>query len=599
MSLTKKVLSLVCVPLMFLSADAGVCDGRIFSLRMLGDVNGNGKVDLDEIGNGMTVGNPAGWQKATRGNPVTPLAGQEPICFGSAELPRAYWNASAVTNVQTFVRFPQTSISVDGVISNAEQAITVPYIPDAERSLRSGFFRFRWDGYAFETVPNAVIFGDGWTWNSADASSRGCAFYIAPTTDNVNRLFVWVGGKNTYVPGMEVEIGVWHDIAYRFLTASRIEVTIRKNWTTSKTVTLDFSHALKFNASAKMIIGGQNEAATAWKNDSATANGRKVFKGAIAELEIFDRTLEKEELLALFAGQSGQEWSIGSVNGSADEFGGDPQPVYDPLSMDWSEMRRDLTAASPTLTLRAKVRRDDGGRSKVLSIVPLLNGVGAECPLTVTVNGQPVEALGGGSVDLADGKSCDVFIPGKLWNGDGNGDVTICLTRPSPVVGTMAFDALMLSGSWQVGKAGDGAGEFARENVCPEVFYVGDVDSSNHLRRATYPVGGGMSSSNLVLRSWLPDRVAAECKARFALRISNAATADPFPFKVLVGDSVVWSGTVVKEEVIEFDVPRDAIRPGFNDFSVQSWATGAYFWSQYDYFRLDVRPHCGMRLILR
>ena len=599
MSLTRAVLGLVVVPLMVLSADAGVCDGRIFSLRMLGDANGNGKVDLDEIGNGMTVGNPAGWQKATRGNPATPLAGQDPICFESAELPRAYWNASAVTNVQTFVRFPQTGISVGGVVSNAEQAITVPYVPDAERSLRSGFFRFRWDGYAFATVSNAVVFGDGWAWNSADESSRGCAFYIAPTTDNVNRLFVWVGGKNTYVPGMEVGTGVWYDVAYRFLTVSRIEVTIRKNWTTSKTVTLDFSHTLKFDATAKVIIGGQNEAAKAWKNDTPTANGRKVFKGAIAELEIFGRTLGKEELLALFAGQSGQEWSIGSVNGSADEFGGDPQPVYDPLSMDWSEMRRDLTAASPTLTLRAKVRRDDGGRSKVLSIVPLLNGVGAECPLTVTVNGQPVEALGGGSVDLADGKSCDVFIPGKLWNGDGNGDVTICLTRPSPVVGTMAFDALMLSGSWQVGKAGDGAGEFARENICPEVFYVGDVDSSNHLRRATYPVGGGMSSSNLVLRSWLPDRVAAECKARFALRISNAATADPFPFKVLVGDSVVWSGTVVKGEAIEFDVPRDAIRPGFNDFSVQSWATGAYFWSQYDYFRLDVRPNRGMMLIFR
>ena len=38
-------------------ASAGVCDGRLFSLRMLGDQNGNAKVDLDEIGNGMTVGN--------------------------------------------------------------------------------------------------------------------------------------------------------------------------------------------------------------------------------------------------------------------------------------------------------------------------------------------------------------------------------------------------------------------------------------------------------------------------------------------------------------------------------------------------------------
>ena len=88
---------------------------------MLGDRYGTAKVDLDEIGNGMTVGDPAGWQTASSGNPATPLAGQDPIVFESAELPRAWWNGSATTNVQTFVRFPQTSISADGVVSNASQ----------------------------------------------------------------------------------------------------------------------------------------------------------------------------------------------------------------------------------------------------------------------------------------------------------------------------------------------------------------------------------------------------------------------------------------------------------------------------------------------
>ena len=582
----------------------GVCDGRIFSMRMLGDLNENAKVDLDEIGNGMTVGNPSGWQTATKGNPATPLAGQDPIVFESAELPRAYWNNSAVTNMQTFVRFPQTSISVDGVVSNAEQAITVPYVPDAERPLRSGFFRFRWDGYAFTTVSNAVIFGDGWTWASANESSRGYAFYVAPTpADGVDRLYLWVGGKNSYVNSWEIEPGEWYDVSYRFISESRVEVTIRKNWTTSRTVTLNYTHTLKFNASANVIIGGQNEAATKWKNDAGTAAGRKVFKGAIAELEIFDASLSKEEMDALAAGQSGAEWAIGSVNGSSYEFGADPHGVYDPRTMEWGEMRGELTAAFPSLTLRTKVRKNDDGRAKILSIVPLLDGVGASCPLTVSVNGNSVGAWSGGTVDMAVTNSRDVFIPGKLWHGDEDGYVSVSLTRQAPVVGTLAFDAMTLSGSWQVGTAGDGAGEFSPENRCPPVFFVGDDDTTNHVRRATYPIGGNMSTSNHVLRAWLPDRVVANdvsryCKARFAMRISNASSADAFLFKVLVGDSVVWTGTVIKGDTITFDIPRNVFRSGYNDISVQNWSEGPMFWSQYDYFRLDIKPVSGMCLIV-
>lgn len=600
MSLTRTFLGLVVVLLMSLSADAGVCDGRIFSLRMLGDVNGNGKVDLNEVGNGMTVGNPAGWQKATRGNPATPLAGQEPILFESAKLPRAYWNASAVTNLQTFVRFPQTTITVGEVVSNANQAITVPYVPNAERPLRSGFFRFRWDGYPFETVLNSIIFGDGWTWKPDDANSRGCAFYVAPDSASVNRLFVWVGGVNTYVPDIVLATGVWYDVAYRFLSATSLEVTVRTNWTTVKKATLKFGHSLKFNASsAKVIIGGQDEGATAWGNAEATASARKGFRGAVAELELFDGTLSEEDISALFAGEDGLEWTIGSVNGSSHEFGGAPEAVYDPREMEWGKMRGVLTDENPSLTLKAKVRPNDGGLSKVLSIIPLLEGVGTSCPLTVTVNGQAVAALDGGPVDLAVAAAHDVFIPGSLWQGDSEGNVTVVLTRTAPVVGALAFDALTLSGSWQLGKVGDGAGEFARENMCPEMFFIGDVDTSNHLRKATYPIGGVTSFSNLVLRSWVPAQVAAGCKARFAMRISNAATADPFLFRVLIGGSVVWSGTVVKGDTINFGVPRGAIKAGYNDIAVQNWASADKFWSQYDYFRLDFSPDRGMVLIFR
>ena len=83
------------------------------------------------------------------------------------------------------------------------------------------------------------------------------------------------------------------------------------------------------------------------------------------------------------------------------------------------------------------------------------------------------------------------------------------------------------------------------------------------------------------------------------MRISNARSAAAFLFKVLVGDSVVWSGTVVKGDTIAFDIPCGTFSSGYNDVSVQNCSTESNFWAQYDYFRLDFKPISGMCLIFR
>ena len=244
------------------------------------------------------------------------------------------------------------------------------------------------------------------------------------------------------------------------------------------------------------------------------------------------------------------------------------------------------------------MRQNDSGRAKVLSVVPIMDGVGAGCPLSVTVNGQPVKALCGSAVDMASANSRDIFIPGQLWVADANGDVTVELTRQAPVSGTLALDALTLSGSWQVGTVGNGADEFCHERYCPDVFFVEDADVTNHVRKATYP-SSSSSPSGLFLRSWLPKQAAETCKARFAMRIANTPPGNDFLFKVLVGDSVVWSGTVVKGDTIAFEIPCRTFSSGYNDVSVQNCSTEDTFWAQYDYFRLDLKPISGMYMIFR
>ena len=604
-------LLVVCVVIWMIaiSAEAGVQDGCFFTLRMLGDVSANGKADITELGNGMTVGDPSGWKTATKGTPATPLAQQEPISFQTAKIHLPYWTQSAVTNGYTTLYFPQTVLTVDGGYSNAEQAVTFSYTPSAS-VLRSGRFRFRWDGYVFDVNdPTSIIFSDGWTWNSADSGSRGYAFYVAKDSSKNDRLFIWVGGKNSYVSGFVPTPGTWYEVVFAFRdngengNPDTMDVTVRGENLLKKATIGPMSHTLKFSDTAKIILASQNESATAWKWNG-TGNALKVFRGAIAQLDLFDGSLSETEMTALSAGFDGTAWSLGSRNGSSYEFGGDPVAEYDPLTMPWTNMRGELTAANPSVTIKTKIADTDGGLSKFLTVNLLPDGVGGTCPLSVTVNGTPVALAGNrfaGAVDVAAGTPFTFFIPGKLWRGDAEGTATVKLQRAGTVSGTLGIDSLVLSGSWQLGVADGNCAEFMREQYAPEVFYVGDPDTSNHLRRATYPIGSTVSpNSNLVLRCWLPEDVARRCRMRFSMRVSNTGIDNSFTtFALGVGEREVIRKQIKKGDYVETEIMPGVFSGGFNDIKILNLAAEPARWMQYDFFRLTCEPLFGLIMTVR
>lgn len=184
-----------------LAAAVSVNEGLFFDLGYKGDLNGDGRLDNNEIGNLMTAGKTSGWDCATKGSTTVP--GQDPVRIDNVKVPVGYWLQSAVTNEKAVLKIPQaTTYGTDGTYSNAQQTV---YFADTRSDVnaRSGLVRFRWDGYAFTNKLDVIMFSDCWRWASEVADARGLAFGIS---DN-NRLNVWVGRICSTVQDRELTPG--------------------------------------------------------------------------------------------------------------------------------------------------------------------------------------------------------------------------------------------------------------------------------------------------------------------------------------------------------------------------------------------------------
>ena len=70
-----------------------------------------------------------------------------------------------------------------------------------------------------------------------------------------------------------------------------------------------------------------------------------------------------------------------------------------------------------TLTLTVPIPAESEGLPRVLEIVPLFDGVGASCPVTVTANGKEV-----GTFDLMNERKRAIPLRASLVTRDANGN---------------------------------------------------------------------------------------------------------------------------------------------------------------------------------
>lgn len=440
------------------SASGGVFDDAKFKLDIRGDANDNAFIDAGEVGNALdfSAASPLsltyGVHTANYSLTAEEYAnggydtyGKLP-CVELLSVTNAWY--STVSPAQPCLRFYQDSRTINGVTKWALCGVRVrnAAVPPGNDGYATIYARFRWDGST--ASPNLLV-GNG--WNTAYNSINGQSIYL----DGEGKIGVVVTNsmRSTVSACPKLATGQWHDVFVtthnetinnKLTAVSDIYVCTNRPGAKVKPLII---HGVLTNAIGRaMLWGAGNTAVTlgSYLNRSKWTqmvgnDTPRAFRGAIADVMIWDRALTDEEILAVVAGPApcGGEWQIGAANGSADEFDdADPAAVYDVQSMPWRRMRKTLDSANPSLSISTTMASGDHQMARTLTVTPILSGA-TSAPVEVALNGTVV-----GEIDLA--TTTSITIPRKLWRHDGEANV-IAVTRTAPVSGTVQLDAVSLA----------------------------------------------------------------------------------------------------------------------------------------------------------
>ena len=470
------------------------------------------------------------------------------------------------TNTQPVLHFYQdrksdtTSVRSSIVIPGA-----APHGP-----VQTFYIRFRWDGQAPATTTNpSYVFQSGNAENGN--STNGVAMYInqKSVSEDLATTNAVIGVKGSNASGslenLKITAGEWNDV---FVTFSQNADNTR--WTATVTLckpvasatsasdfsppsltsqSLSNSRPLLFNTS-NLTIGGYHES-------SAGATPNRAFRGLVADFMVWDRALTNDEKSEVMAGHHGAKWRVGAINGSADEFADtDPAAIYEPESMPWRQMRKTLTAANPTLTLKSPLAAFEAGRAMLFTLVPVPDG--AAHPVRVAVNGTVV-----GDFDAAmDGT---IVIPRGNWTRDGSGDVTVTATSLDTSK-PLAIDFIALSGSWQNAPDDGNSNGMLNEKFAPSRAFAGDID----VKHFTSSISVGASHTNYTFGVWVPEGMGEKAGWKFRTKTTSSVSSPveglDARHTVYVNGAAVGShdGWFAANEFFVLDIPAGALHDGMN-----------------------------------
>lgn len=502
------------------------------------------------------------------------------------------------TNTQNVLHFYQDQKSAT---ASVRSSIVIPGAAP-QGPVQTFYLRFRWEGHTPASTYNPTyIFQSGNAANGFQA--EGIGLIIDTTAANGTVLGVRGSDNTSDLVNIAIASNVWQDVFITFAqnadnTAYTATATICKpspngnNFSPPSLTTQSrtISKSLSFN-SRNLTIGG-------YYDSSTSASTTRAFRGLIADFMIWDRALTDNEKIEVMAGQHGAKWRIGAVNGSADEFTDtDPAAVYEPQTMPWRQMRKTLDASHPTLTIKSPLATFETGKAMILHVDPLLTGTPASVPVTVSVNGTAVD-----SFDLAE--THNVIIPKRYWQRDGSGNVTVTLAR-TETTGSVAIDALSLSGSWQITDDDRGSNGMLREIYAPSTAFAGDGDAQHF----SSSISIGASHTNYTFGVWVPAGMGDQCGWKFRTKTTGSvspANSLQEQHTVYVNGVAVGTheGTFGTYESFSLDIPAGTLHDGMNYVQwVQTLPTRADqqsnvgsdgkpigMWQYYDFWGMTLVP---------
>lgn len=592
-------------------------DDAVFNLTIRGDLNGNGKIDADELGNALDF-SAASPIRVT----VPPHVGTDPCFTNDTFAPPMY---PMTTNVWPALYIPQDNYYDErGTNFVASNAVDFPNAAVTNGLTQTLYVRFRWDGNAVTNYSSTCwIMLNGFDWglrsgwgvfieqDSGPATTEGrLGVMVPPSVERVSDVYA-------------VKKGQWYDlfvmVSPRDETHSKavawlLPVPTGRYRESDKTYGFDppafqryektgSYQLLSFAPNKTTIRLGAEEPRSYWSEiKAANNNDAKTFRGAVARMMLWTRELTDEERWEVASGYDGALWSVGVVNGSADEFAAGGADDVHLVTNAWSHMRRMLTEAEPTLTLKGPLPAAEEGLDHLVNVAPLFGDAKPDaCFVRIAVNG-----VSAGIFNLARRSGRNAYVPGAFWKRDAEGNATLTVTRVAPFTAPLEIDAVTVSGAWMFGTANGSHSEFEHEARAAAHIIRGDP-VTKHVRRAL--LGEGESYRTACFHFYMPPEAAGRHGASFETRTTQMASKLGGHARVNIwfnGEEQEAKEGVSEGDVLDWTFPADAVRPGMNYLvlsnatsrtAVEEAGAGAS-WIGFDYYRFQTEPEPNGTLLL-
>ena len=292
----------------------------------------------------------------------------------------------------------------------------------------------------------------------------------------------------------------------------------------------------------------------------ANDNSLKCFRGSIASVAAWRRTLSTDEIYRALGWPKTDIWRVGVQDGKAgpDYAGERPADGFDVDGTSWP--LADGLAARQSVTFKFPL--DAGYETDLPQFLRWKSVEGsASGRLQVSVNGANVQSLNASS-----GKWSNFFVPEKVLRSGTN---TLTVTRMDTGAGTIMPDTVVFGGGWQVGQIDGGYSDYGQEWTTGRDYYVADGntrDVSRVLQSARSP-----TVTNLNVHFSMPAELVGVCRWRLRGAIiggvypsTGTTPAGTLPMRVDVNGRNVIAQSVKKGDRYEVELEPEDLPAGLN-----------------------------------
>ena len=417
-----------------------------------------------------------------------------------------------------------------------------------------------------------------------------------------------------YVGGTGVDFGNilctngWCDIAM-IANGRKLTCMLVRDWrqtgettgaTQVKTITIPVQRELT-PGHANMLLGAESTTTGARPYPmGANDNSLKCFRGSIAQVAAWRRSLSTEEVYRALGWPNTDRWRVGVQDGQAgpDFEGTRPADGFDVDGTAWP--LKDGLAARQSVTFKFPLENLYETALPQFLRWKSVEG-SAKGRLQIAVNGRTLETR-----NALPGKWSYFYVPTNALRAATN---TLTVTRLDSGAGAIVPDTVAFGGGWQLGKLDGGYSEYGQEWVTGRDYYAasGNLrDLSRVLQTARSP-----SVTNLNVHFYMPAELASACR----WRIHGAITGGVYPPTSLVPDGklpmrVDFNGrnviaqSVTRGDKFAFEVEPEDMPAGLNHIVFMNASPNlgdnkAYYFG-FDAIILEpIRPVDGTILIIR